>query len=63
MPETWEEAGWQPPAPQLPSLEITLHAPVEDFMGKVLGQHYIVSYGDNTRLYKDVCRILGVDII
>ena len=62
-PKKWEEAGWQPPAPQLPSLEIILDKPVEDFMQKVLGQHYIISYGNNVRLFEDLCSILGIEMI
>ena len=62
-PRKWEEAGWQPPAPQLPSLEIILDTPVEDFMRKVLGQHYIISYGNNVRLFEDFCDLLGVEMI
>lgn len=62
-PEKWEEAGWTPPAPQLPGLEIFLDEPVEMFAGKVLGQHYILSYGDNTEALSDLCRILGVEIM
>ena len=62
-PRKWEEAGWQPPAPQLPSLEIILDKPVEDFMRKVLGQHYIISYGNNVRMFEDLCSILGVEVI
>ena len=45
-PRAWEEAGWAPPAPQLPSLEIKLDGDVDDFLQKVAGQHYIISYGD-----------------
>lgn len=61
-PRAWEEAGWRPPAPQLPSLEITLDVPMADFTAKVLGQHYILSYGDNTGPLKDLCAILGVEV-
>jgi L-fucose isomerase-like protein len=60
-PRAWEEAGWKPPAPQPSSLEIRLDVPMADFMGKVLGQHYILSYGDNTALLSDLSRILGVE--
>ncbi len=62
-PRKWEEAGWQPPAPQLPGLEIILDKPVEDFMRKVLGQHYIISYGNNLREFEDLCSILGVEMM
>ncbi len=61
-PRSWEEAGWDPPAPQLPSLEIVLDSPVEEFAEKVLSQHYIISYGDNRELFKDFCRILDIDM-
>ncbi len=63
MPRSWEEAGWAPPAPQLPSLEIILDVPVDDFAEKVLSQHYIVSYGDNYGLFKDLCKILDIEVI
>jgi hypothetical protein len=56
-PRPWEEAGWQPPAPQLPSLEIILDTPVEDFAEKVACQHYILSYGDTTEQLKAFCRL------
>ena len=62
-PRRWEEAGWKPPAPQLPSLEVILDVPVEEFAEKVLSQHYIISYGDNTALLKDLCKLLDVEII
>jgi L-fucose isomerase-like protein len=61
-PRKWEEAGWRPPAPQLPSLEIALDVPMADFTQKVLGQHYILSYGDNREPLKDLCAILDVDL-
>ncbi len=61
-PRKWEEAGWTQPAPQLPGLEILLDD-VEDFADKVMCQHYIISYGDNTEKIKNLCDILGVEII
>ncbi len=61
-PRKWEEAGWTQPAPQLPGLEILLDD-VEDFADKVMCQHYIISYGDNTEKIKNLCEILGVEII
>ena len=45
-PRKWEECGWAAPAPDLPSLEVILETPVEDFAQKVLSQHYILAYGD-----------------
>ena len=56
-PRSWEEAGWQPPAPQLPSLEIILDTPVEAFADKVACQHYILSYGNTTEQLKAFCRL------
>lgn len=62
-PRAWEEAGWAPPAPELPSLEIILDEPIEGFIQQVLSQHYIISYGDNTEPLRDLCSILGVQIM
>ena len=62
-PRKWEEAGWAPPAPQLPSLEVVLDGSMEDFTQKVCSQHIIISYGDNTRMLIDLCKILGVRVL
>jgi len=59
-PQRWEEAGWAPPAPQLPGLDIRLDSDMEDFSQNVFGQHYILSYGDNTGLFRDFCRLTGI---
>ena len=61
-PRKWEEAGWTQPAPQLPGLEIKLQN-VEAFAQNVMCQHYIISYGDNTARIKNLCAILGIEII
>jgi L-fucose isomerase-like protein len=62
-PRLWEEAGWSPPAPQLPSLEVILDGSVDDFAQKVCGQHYILAYGDIQAQLADLCRLLGVAMI
>ena len=62
-PCNWEEVGWTPPAPQLPSLEIILDSSVDDFAQKVMSQHYIITYGDNSSLLKDFCRLKYIDVI
>jgi L-fucose isomerase-like protein len=62
-PCRWEEAGWAPPAPQLPSLEIAFDGPVEDFVQKVMSQHYIISYGDNRARLEALCAILGIPVL
>lgn len=59
-PIQWEEAGWAPPAPQLPSLEIDFDSPVEEFVQNVMAQHYILSYGDHRSKLKDLCAILDI---
>lgn len=59
----WEEAGWTPPAPQLPSLEIELDEPMDVFSQKVLGQHYILAYGNHVKSISDLCKMLGVKIV
>jgi L-arabinose isomerase len=59
----WEEAGWDAPAPQLPSLEIFLDAPVEAFAQKVSGQHYIIAYGDHRQALYDYCYLNEIEFI
>lgn len=61
-PETWEECGWDKPAPQLAGLKVELED-TPDFAEKVLGQHYIISYGDNTQTLKEYCKMNGIEII
>ncbi len=61
-PPSWEECGWDKPAPQLPSLKIKL-ADVENFTENVMCQHYIVSYGDNSKLIADYCKLNGVEVM
>ena len=63
-PGKWEEAGWAPPAPQLPSLEVFFESGAsEDFIRNVMSQHYIVTYGDNMALIEDYAAINGLKII
>jgi len=63
MPRIWEEVGWIPPAPQLPSLEIILDSSIEDFAQKVMSQHYIITYGNNYSLIKDFCNLKNIELI
>ncbi len=62
-PRPWHEAGWAPPAPQLPSLEIALDGSVDEFVQEVTGQHYIIAYGDHRGALADLCRLLGVEVV
>ena len=61
-PRSWEEAGWTKPAPQLPGLEVLLDD-VEDFADKVMAQHYFITYGDNTAAIRELCKLMGIEII
>ena len=63
-PETWEEAGWAPPAPQLPSLEVFFEGGCSEcFIQNVMSQHYIVTYGDNIELIENFAKINGLKVI
>ncbi len=62
-PRKWEEAGWQQPAPQLPSVEVIPDGTVEEFAQQVLSQHYIIAYGDHRRQLADLCEMLGIEVI
>ena len=62
-PSPWEEAGWAPPAPQLPGLEVILDGGVAPFAERVMGQHYIVAHGDQRGPLTDLCRLLGVEVV
>jgi L-fucose isomerase-like protein len=61
--KAWEEAGWDYPAPQLPSLEIFLDTPVEEFVQNIAGQHYIIAYGDHSQSLKDFCFIKNIRVV
>ena len=61
--KSWEEAGWDHPAPQLPSLEILLDVPMDDFTQKISGQHYIIAYGDHIQSLRDFCYLKEINII
>jgi L-fucose isomerase-like protein len=62
-PRRWEEAGWAQPAPQLPGLEVILDTSVEEFAQKVLSQHYILAYGNQTEVLRDFCRLTGIELL
>lgn len=61
--KSWEEAGWDYPAPQLPSLEIFLDVPVEKFTQKISGQHYIIAYGDHAQALRDFCFLKDIAVV
>lgn len=63
-PAQWEECGWAPPAPQLPSLEVfPLDCTVEEFAERVSSQHVIVCYGDHREAVRDFCKLLEIDLL
>ncbi|MBO4513564.1 MAG: hypothetical protein J5746_12440 [Victivallales bacterium] len=62
-PEKWEEAGWAPPAPQLPTLEMKFQYDADEFIQDVMGQHYIVSYGDWLQRLENFCNMKGIALI
>lgn len=59
----WEEAGWDQPAPQLPSFEIKTDTAVSDFTAHISGQHYIVTYGNHVEALKDFCYLKNINIV
>ena len=59
-PPDWEEAGWTPPAPRLPSLEVKFDYPADEFLAEVAGQHYIIVHGDVRNLLLEFCNVTGV---
>ena len=61
-PPKWEECGWDYPAPQLSALEIELPS-VERFADNVACQHYIITYGDNRAKIRNLCSILGIEVV
>lgn len=64
LPPKWEEFGWTPPAPQLPSLNVFPDScTVAEFAQKVAGQHVIVCYGDQRRKFENLCSILNITLV
>ncbi|MCK9413550.1 MAG: hypothetical protein M0Q53_14715 [Prolixibacteraceae bacterium] len=61
--KSWEEAGWDYPAPQLPSLDIFLDVPVDEFAQKISGQHYIIAYGDHAQTLRDFCYLKDINVV
>ena len=61
--KSWEEAGWDQPAPQLPSLDIFLDVPVSDFTQNISGQHYIIAYGDHTQTLRYYCYLTDIKVV
>ncbi len=63
QPPVWEECGWSQPAPRLPSLEVFPNVAMSEFAAKVTSQHIILCYGDHTESIRDLCRLLGVEVV
>jgi len=63
-PPAWNEYGWDDPAPQLPSLEVTPDScTVEEFAERVASQHVIVTYGDYKEEIKDFCKMMDIELV
>jgi len=63
-PPAWAEYGWEEPVPQLPSLEVFPDScTVEEFAQKVCSQHVILCYGDQSETMRDLCALLGIEVI
>lgn len=62
-PRNWEEAGWEPPAPHLPSLEMVMGDRTAHFTQNIMCQHYILSYGDNQAVLEEYCRLNGLRVL
>ena len=55
--------GGTSPRRSFPGLEVILDTSVDEFAQKVLGQHYIIAYGDHRSQLFDFCRLLGIEVI
>ena len=62
QPPKWEECGWEAPAPRLPSLKVKPDCGMKEFADKVASQHIIFTYGDNTEIIKDFCKLLDIKL-
>lgn len=63
-PMKWEECGWKPPAPQLPSLELFPDSTtVPELAQKVESQHVLLCYGDHRESIMDLCGLLGIQVV
>jgi hypothetical protein len=47
----------------LPSLEIFLDSPVEEFAQKISGQHYIIAYGDHSQALRNFCYLKDINVV
>jgi len=59
-PEKWQEDGWEGKGPIMPSLDIEIDGDMEDFQDNLAGQHYIIAYGDITKIMKRYCKFTGI---
>jgi hypothetical protein len=63
QPPAWEECGWEPPAPRLPSLEVFPSCSMDEFSQKVSSQHIILAYGDESDVLRQLCYLLNIEVI
>ena len=55
--------GWEEPTPDFPAALLEPEMPVGEYIDKVPGQHIIMVFGDYVNKVKEVCDILGVEIV
>ncbi len=59
----WTELGWEEPTPDFPAALLEPEMSVSDYIDKVPGQHIIMVYGDYVEKVKEVCYILGIEVV
>jgi L-fucose isomerase-like protein len=60
-PENFQEEGWEEGrGPKIPSLEVELDGDIKEFQDNISGPHYIVAYGDITKVVKMYCMFTGI---
>ena len=59
----WTELGWEEPTPDFPAALLEPEMPVGEYIDKVPGQHIIMVFGDYVEKVKEVCDILGIEVV
>lgn len=59
----WTELGWEEPTPDFPAALLELEMPMNEYLGKVPGQHVIMVFGDYIEKVKTVCNLLDIEVV
>lgn len=63
-PEKFQEEGWENEnGPKIPGLEISLDLELDKFQNNIYNPHFIISYGDNTKILKEYCKYNRINFI